>query len=156
MKKHFGFTLIELLVVMSIIGILASIAIVSLEKGRLQARDAKRKNDLTAIASAMDMYKADNKAYANTKSGGSYIWCTVSSTCPSGLGTYLSPIPADPSSNSYKIKSDGDQFKTMVLSEGITASSTQNEVTQKAGDFYNPVDSKYFQVSSSDTARDWQ
>ena len=156
MRKKFGFTLIELLVVMSIIGILASIAIVSLEKGRLQARDAKRKSDLASIASAMDMYKTDNKIYANTKSGGAYVWCTASTSCPNGLSTYLSPIPTDPGSNVYQIKSDGDQYKTRVLSEGITASSTTNEVTQKAGDFFDPTNKIYFQVSSSDTARNWQ
>lgn len=158
MKKHNGFTLIELLVVMSIIGILASIAIVSLERGRVQARDSKRKVDLTAVASAMDMYKTDNKAYATTKVGGAYVWCSVSTSCPAGLSTYLSPIPVDPASNTYQIKSDGDQYKAKVQSEGITATSTSSEITQKAGDFYDSsLNGKtYFQVSSSVAALAWQ
>ncbi len=44
-----GFTLIELMVVIAVIGILASIVLVSVNGGRAQARDAKRVEDLQSI-----------------------------------------------------------------------------------------------------------
>ena len=40
-----GFTLIELLVVIAIIGLLSTMAVVSLNSARLKARDAKRASD---------------------------------------------------------------------------------------------------------------
>lgn len=45
-----AFTLIEALTVIAVIGILASLVTVSVNRGQQYARDAKRKSDLTAIA----------------------------------------------------------------------------------------------------------
>ncbi|MFA6551229.1 MAG: type II secretion system protein [Patescibacteria group bacterium] len=52
-KNNSGFTLIELLVVISIIGILSSMTVVSLNDARAKARDAKRLNDVRQIANVM-------------------------------------------------------------------------------------------------------
>lgn len=62
-KNKKGFTLVELLVVIAIIGILASIGIVAISGARIKARDAKRVSDLTQIASALELYYADQAAY---------------------------------------------------------------------------------------------
>jgi len=48
-----GFTLIELLVVIAIIGLLSSLAIVSLSSARGKANDAKIKSDITQIRTDM-------------------------------------------------------------------------------------------------------
>jgi len=55
-KLQKSFTLIELLVVVLIIGILATLIIVSVMSNLAKSRDAKRKADLKTIADALDMY----------------------------------------------------------------------------------------------------
>ncbi len=51
-----GFTLIELLVVISIIGLLSSIVLTSVNSARAKARDARRKSDLHTIQLALELY----------------------------------------------------------------------------------------------------
>lgn len=58
-----GFTLIELLVVIAIIGILSAIGLVSLHGAREKAADAKRKNDLASVKTALMLYYDSNKVY---------------------------------------------------------------------------------------------
>jgi prepilin-type N-terminal cleavage/methylation domain-containing protein len=62
-KKLSGFTLVELLVVISIIGILSSFAIVSLNAARTKARDALRKGDMAQLRTALNLYYDDFSAY---------------------------------------------------------------------------------------------
>ena len=61
--KRGAFTLVELLVVISIIGLLSTIAIVSLTSARMKARDTKRIVDIRQISLAMQMYRQDNGNY---------------------------------------------------------------------------------------------
>lgn len=63
MNKQKAFTLIELLVVISIIGLLSTLALVSLNGARAKARDAKRMNDLKLISDALERYYLDNERY---------------------------------------------------------------------------------------------
>ena len=63
MNKKKGFTLIELLVVISIIGLLATLAVVSLNSARAKARDAQRVSDVKQISTALEMYYASNGDY---------------------------------------------------------------------------------------------
>ncbi len=58
-----GFTLIELLVVIAIVGILATIAIVSLQEIRANARDSKRVADIKQIQTALELYYLDQGEY---------------------------------------------------------------------------------------------
>ncbi len=59
-----GFTLVELLVVVAIIGLLAGIAIVSVNSVRIKARDARRIADIKQIQNALELY--------NNEKGGLY------------------------------------------------------------------------------------
>lgn len=58
-----GFTLIELLVVIAIIGILSSLAVVSLNNARAKARDAKRVSDIRQMETALELFLADRNGY---------------------------------------------------------------------------------------------
>ncbi len=85
-----GFTLIELLVTISIIGILLSLSFFGIQNARQSSRDGKRKSDLEAVRSALEMYKADNGKYPSTSSGMNL------SSLPSLAPNYISSIPSDP------------------------------------------------------------
>jgi general secretion pathway protein G len=68
MRKHLsagqnGFTLLELLVVMTIIGILAAIAVPALRDSPQRARESTLKEDLFTFRSVIDQYHGDKGSY---------------------------------------------------------------------------------------------
>jgi prepilin-type N-terminal cleavage/methylation domain-containing protein len=79
-----GFTLIELLVVISIIGLLASVVLVSLNSARSKARDTKRKADLAQIAKALEFYYDQNNTYQVTAGGYRSVPANPATACGCG------------------------------------------------------------------------
>jgi general secretion pathway protein G len=61
-----GFTLIELLIVMTIIGILASIAVPSYQRSSIRAREAVLQEDLYQMRRAIDAFYTDNAKYPDS------------------------------------------------------------------------------------------
>ena len=64
--RRAGFTLIELMIVISIIGILAAIAVPSYQASLIRAREAVLRENLYSIRSAIDQFAADRGRYPLT------------------------------------------------------------------------------------------
>ena len=121
-----GFTLIELMVVIAIMGILITMGISSYKSTQMKSRDTRRKNDLAAVARALNLYLLDNDDYplaepltGEIKACGSAASVTV---CEWGVDQftnsakdkpttiYMVKLPIDPASNfnfSYIYKRSG-------------------------------------------------
>lgn len=64
-KNSNAFSLVELLVVVSIIGILASIAVAGYQKYRTTAYEVSAKTDLRNLRTAQEAYRIDHEVYAS-------------------------------------------------------------------------------------------
>jgi general secretion pathway protein G len=115
-----GFTLIELLIVVSIIGILATVAVPSYQASVVKAKEAALRQDLFTIRDVLDQHRADQGKY------------------PASLGTlvaagYLRMIPIDPFTNSDATW----QEITGVVEEGIIDVFSGSEFVGTNGTAYN-------------------
>ena len=82
-----GFTLIELMIVVSIIGILATIAVPSYQSSLVKARETVLRQDLFTLREVLDHHRADQGKYPPSLEG------LVSTG-------YLRALPRDPFTNS--------------------------------------------------------
>lgn len=73
MRKK-GFTLIELLVVISIIGLLSSVVLASLDSANKKGRDAKRISEMKSIMTALELYYNDHGRYPTSDRDGCGGW----------------------------------------------------------------------------------
>jgi len=151
-----AFTLIELLVVIAIIGLLSTVAVVATSGAQMNARNARRRDDLIAITKALELYYADNGQYPTTTNQfrahcgyGNYPDTDPGSWIP-GLvsGGYMSKLPDDPrcgkanpnsadngcwsrTNNSYIYISDGKNY-------GLMAYCTPEGTLSSNDPFYEP------------------
>lgn len=132
-----AFTLVELLVTIGIIAILASTVVVNVSRSRGKARDARRKADLKAVQTALEVYNDENGSYPST--AGNWIGeaaaygnrCYVDGCSPSpwlgGLApTYMAILPSDPT-------------KARASAQAVAAGCTDRD----AGYLYNSNGSDY-------------
>ncbi len=107
-----GFTLIELMVVIVILGILALYVAPKIMGRPDEARQVKAKMDISAIETALKLYKLDNGVYPTTEQGlQALVQRPDSSPVPRNWrkGGYLEKgkVPKDPWGNPYVYLSPG-------------------------------------------------
>ncbi|HET6675524.1 MAG TPA: prepilin-type N-terminal cleavage/methylation domain-containing protein [Nitrospiraceae bacterium] len=78
-----GFTIIELMIVVSIVGILATLAVPSYQNAVVKAREGALRQDLFSLRDVIDQHRADNGKYPET----------LAALVSSG---YLRRLPPDP------------------------------------------------------------
>ena len=116
LKKARGFTLIELLIVIAIIAILAIIIVIAINPARIleKSRDSQRFSDMTTLATAVNLYLADNHDFAGLagpystfpvvgsenamKKNDGTGWVPINFTLVSS-GAPLAALPFDPTNN---------------------------------------------------------
>ena len=103
-RRQIGFTIIELLIVIVVIGILATIVIVSYNSAQTKARDVRRKHDISIITGYLQLYAADHQGLYPVSSGAvntiNAVWSTTAEPASwAVLEAALAPygkIPKDP------------------------------------------------------------
>lgn len=131
-----GFTLVELLVVISIIGLLSSFAIVSLNDARVKARDAVRKGDMAQIRTALNIYYDDYGYYptnstcennwdedlddygATADTNGSGCYNILDGLLVSISRPYISKLPVDPKNQTNNSATDNTYLYRYVTNPG--------------------------------------
>jgi general secretion pathway protein G len=109
-----GFTLIEVMVVVVILGILAAIIVPKIMSRPEQARMVKVKQDITAIQSALDLYKLDNGVYPSTEQGlQALVSQPTSPPVPRSWNPdgYLHQLPVDPWGQAYQYENHGNNVR---------------------------------------------
>lgn len=106
-----GFTLVEILAVIAIIGILATIVMVSLNMARSKARDSRRISDVLQLQLALQMYYDSAGVYPEA--------------LPSLAPIYINAVPQDPVEGSYQYCTSLDHgtYHLGTRSEGLETSN---------------------------------
>ena len=133
--KQKAFTLIELLVTIAIVGLLASIVLVSLQGAAASARDGKRDAEAgessSVLRKTLEVYHNANNAYPWTAESEDEDGCCLegNDTIKSVLAPYVPSIPEDPlykhgesdEDNEYcyryKTVNNGEEYKIRVSYE---------------------------------------
>lgn len=94
-KNYSGFTLIELLVVISIIGLLSSIVLTSVNSARSKARNVREKSDVRQIITALELARNNSPSDKYPLSGSSGAnWSCLKASGNCWRANY-SAMPAD-------------------------------------------------------------
>lgn len=124
--KQQGFTLIEILVVVSILAILGALIIPKIMDRPNDARVVAAKQDISAVVSALKLYKLDNGRYPSTEQG---IKALVEKPGQEPLannwktGGYLEKLPKDPWGREYLYLNPGLKGEIDVMSYGADGQS---------------------------------
>ena len=149
-SQNLGFTLVEIMIVVSIIALLAAIAIPNVLRGRTSANEAAAIGNLRALVSSLEMYKSVNNYYPDTTAG----WQTAMYGANCTAGTAPDPDYGPPS---FCVALDGGaasqiQGYTYTYTGGAASNATTYTITA------NPVTlgrtgTRAFFVNESGTIR---
>jgi type II secretion system protein G len=132
-----GFTLIELLVVISILGVLAALIVNNLNDSRARARDARKKQNLQQLKTALQMYYNDYQTYpANDGTEIQGCGATGTTTCTDSFSAGSEPniyMTQLPEFTSYTQTDSGDGFTLMINLENASDPNLSTSQTQCLG-----------------------
>lgn len=134
--KQKGFTLIELLIVIAVIGLLSSVVLIALNKGRSESRDSQRKQNLLQLRKALELYYNTNGSYPTTNNqwwGQTSLYGNrpdigATAWIPNLAPAFTPKLPRDPFTNkgggtgfcntagywTYLYRSDGKDYKLLA------------------------------------------
>jgi type II secretion system protein G len=136
-----GFTLIELMIVVAIIAILAGILIPNFVNARAQAQTAACESNLRAIATALELYYADNQVYPAASNA-----AVQPSLLTANGVAYLNNTPKDPAAQSggatYSLTTlqaaAGNPASYQIVCPGVHTGSTLAKLPISGGASGNP------------------
>lgn len=105
-----GVTLIEMMVVLVIIAVVAAMVVPNVIGRPGEARVTVAETDIRSIASALELYRLDNRSYPTTSQGlEALVRKPVSAPVPPSWapGGYVVDLPRDPWDNEYVYRSPG-------------------------------------------------
>lgn len=124
-NKSKGFTIVELLIVIVVIGILATLVIVTFTGIQQKARDSKRQTDINALDSHIEAYYASTGHYPSNTDLGSLTWVKANMK---GLdpSAFVDPKASAPTGDATGIANQSEGSSTqygyqVYQSDGATA-----------------------------------
>lgn len=118
-RQQAGFTLIELMVVVVILAILAAIAVPMLMDRPDEAREVKAKQDISALSSALQLYRLDNFRYPTTDQGlEALVSKPTGEPVPRNWKPYMERLPKDPWGRDYLYLSPGQHGDFDIFTYG--------------------------------------
>lgn len=142
LRPDAGVTLIEMMVVLVIIAVVAGLIVPNVMGRPQQARITAAATDLRTVASALELYRLDNRRYPSTRQGlGALV--SLPSSVPQPVAWnpdgYLPAAPTDPwgAAFVYEATEDGQRYSLASLGadsapggEGANADITLAQVRQ--------------------------
>jgi type II secretion system protein G len=133
-KQRKGFTLIEIMLVIALIGILVAAGLGSFTSSQTKGRDSKRKNDLSHMAEALEIYYNDIGQYPNSDGSGNMLGCGAGALLACSWGgifsnttnsvIYMIKLPSDPASGrKYFYRKSGTGYQLYAALENSQDSS---------------------------------
>jgi prepilin-type N-terminal cleavage/methylation domain-containing protein len=156
MRRQRGFTIVELVVVLTIMAILLTLAIVGLNSSQVNARNAKRKADVEAIARGLETYYKQGNPRATEPGGltnpGQYPgvnemlhiqgWDRTGYTPSQIVGGYLTDaLPGTTASNFIPPGATSTSFSIICVwaCQPAETASVTNSQTAQTNYVYEPV-----------------
>jgi len=106
--KEDGFTLVEVMVTLVIIGLLTTFVVLNVLPAQGKAQIQKARGDISAIETALEMYKLDNFNYPTEQEG-------LEALVASGL---VKKMSLDPWGNPYEYRNPGERAQIDIYSLG--------------------------------------
>ncbi len=141
-KFQKGFTLIELLVVISIISLLSSVVLTSLNSARSKSRDIRRISDLREVRNAMFLcydkigtYNVNGEMLLTSpcyREG--FNDSDLAASWTTSCGEFIKTWPTDPSASTpynyaVHVSADGQRFALLAVLENSKYAQTNAQVT---------------------------